>query len=43
MGGYLAVAYTDFFQSIVMLVGVMWIVMLSVSVSAPSLTTSSIT
>jgi len=26
MGGYLAVAYTDFFQSIVMLVGVMWIV-----------------
>ena len=25
MGGYLAVAYTDFFQSIVMLVGVMWI------------------
>jgi len=26
MGGYLAVAYTDFFQSIVMLVGVLWIV-----------------
>lgn len=26
MGGYLAVAYTDFFQSIIMLVGVMWIV-----------------
>ena len=26
MGGYLAVAYTDFFQSLVMLVGVMWIV-----------------
>ncbi|MDX1508273.1 MAG: sodium/proline symporter, partial [Woeseiaceae bacterium] len=25
MGGYLAVAYTDFFQSIVMLVGVLWI------------------
>ena len=25
MGGYLAVAYTDFFQSLVMLVGVMWI------------------
>jgi sodium/proline symporter len=25
MGGYLAVAYTDFFQSIIMLVGVMWI------------------
>ena len=25
MGGYLAVAYTDFFQSIVMLVGVVWI------------------
>lgn len=26
MGGYLAVAYTDFFQSLVMLVGVLWIV-----------------
>jgi len=26
MGGFLAVAYTDFFQSLVMLVGVMWIV-----------------
>ena len=26
MGGYLAVAYTDLFQSIVMLVGVVWIV-----------------
>jgi len=26
MGGYLAVVYTDFFQSIIMLVGVMWIV-----------------
>jgi sodium/proline symporter len=26
MGGYLAVAYTDFFQSVIMLVGVMWIV-----------------
>ena len=25
VGGYLAVAYTDFFQSIVMLVGVLWI------------------
>ncbi len=25
LGGYLAVAYTDFFQSIVMLVGVLWI------------------
>ncbi len=25
MGGYLAVAYTDFFQSLVMLVGVVWI------------------
>ena len=25
MGGYLAVAYTDFFQSIIMLVGVVWI------------------
>lgn len=27
MGGYLAVAYTDFFQSIIMLIGVMWIVL----------------
>ncbi len=26
MGGYLAVAYTDFFQSLIMLIGVMWIV-----------------
>lgn len=26
MGGYLAVVYTDFFQSLIMLVGVMWIV-----------------
>jgi sodium/proline symporter len=26
LGGYLAVAYTDFFQSLVMLVGVLWIV-----------------
>lgn len=25
MGGYLAVAYTDFFQSIIMLIGVVWI------------------
>ncbi len=25
MGGYLAVAYTDFFQSLIMLVGVVWI------------------
>ena len=25
MGGYLAVVYTDFFQSLIMLVGVMWI------------------
>ena len=25
LGGYLAVAYTDFFQSLVMLVGVLWI------------------
>ena len=25
MGGYLAVAYTDFFQSLVMLIGVLWI------------------
>jgi len=31
MGGYLAVAYTDFFQSLVMLVGVMWIVIASIS------------
>jgi sodium/proline symporter len=31
MGGYLAVAYTDFFQSIVMLVGVMWIVIAALS------------
>jgi sodium/proline symporter len=27
MGGYLAVAYTDFFQSLVMLVGVLWILL----------------
>lgn len=27
MGGYLAVAYTDFFQSIVMLVGISWIML----------------
>lgn len=26
MGGYLAVAYTDFFQSVIMLIGVIWIV-----------------
>jgi sodium/proline symporter len=26
MGGYLAVAYTDFFQSVIMLLGVLWIV-----------------
>lgn len=31
MGGYLAVAYTDFFQSIIMLVGVMWIVIAALS------------
>jgi sodium/proline symporter len=31
MGGYLAVAYTDFFQSIIMLIGVMWIVIASLS------------
>jgi len=31
MGGYLAVAYTDFFQSIVMLVGVLWIVVAALS------------
>ena len=32
MGGYLAVAYTDFFQSLVMLVGVMWILIAALSV-----------
>jgi sodium/proline symporter len=31
MGGYLAVAYTDFFQSLVMLFGVMWIVVAALS------------
>ena len=31
MGGFLAVAYTDFFQSLVMLVGVMWIVIAALS------------
>jgi sodium/proline symporter len=31
MGGYLAVAYTDFFQSLVMLVGVMWILIAAMS------------
>lgn len=31
MGGYLAVAYTDFFQSLVMLVGVVWIVAAALS------------
>jgi sodium/proline symporter len=31
LGGYLAVAYTDFFQSIVMIVGVLWILVASVS------------
>ena len=31
MGGYLAVAYTDFFQSLVMLVGVMWVVIAALS------------
>lgn len=31
MGGYLAVAYTDFFQSLIMLVGVMWIVVAALS------------
>jgi len=31
MGGYLAVAYTDFFQSLVMLAGVMWIVIAALS------------
>jgi Na+/proline symporter len=31
MGGYLAVAYTDFFQSLVMLFGVMWILIAALS------------
>ena len=31
MGGFLAVAYTDFFQSLVMLTGVMWILMAALS------------
>lgn len=31
MGGYLAVAYTDFFQSLVMLVGVTWIMLAALS------------
>ena len=31
MGGYLAVAYTDFFQSLVMLFGVMWIAIAALS------------
>lgn len=31
MGGFLAVAYTDFFQSLVMLVGVMWILIAALS------------
>ncbi len=31
MGGYLAVAYTDFFQSLVMLVGVMWVLIAALS------------
>ena len=31
LGGYLAVAYTDFFQSLVMLVGVMWILIAALS------------
>jgi sodium/proline symporter len=31
MGGYLAVAYTDFFQSLVMLIGVMWILIAALS------------
>lgn len=31
MGGYLAVVYTDFFQSLVMLFGVMWILIASLS------------
>ena len=31
MGGYLAVAYTDFFQSLVMLIGVLWILIAALS------------
>lgn len=31
LGGYLAVAYTDFFQSLVMLVGVVWILVASIA------------
>ncbi len=31
MGGYLAVAYTDFFQSLVMLTGVLWILIAALS------------
>jgi sodium/proline symporter len=31
LGGYLAVAYTDFFQSLVMLVGVLWILAASIA------------
>jgi sodium/proline symporter len=31
LGGYLAVAYTDFFQSLVMLVGVLWILAAALS------------
>jgi sodium/proline symporter len=31
LGGYLAVAYTDFFQSLVMVVGVLWILAASIS------------
>jgi sodium/proline symporter len=30
LGGYLAVAYTDFFQSLVMVVGVVWILVVSI-------------
>jgi sodium/proline symporter len=30
LGGYLAVAYTDFFQSVVMVVGVLWILVASI-------------
>jgi sodium/proline symporter len=31
LGGYLAVAYTDFFQSLVMLVGVVWVLAASIA------------
>jgi sodium/proline symporter len=36
MGGYLAVAYTDFFQSLVMVVGVAWILVASLGGARPN-------